>query len=271
VAYWHGQYYFGGVFQVLGCRKIVAFDGVDQWTPLGGGVGGNFIETVCGYGDSLYVGGFFQPGQDVQSPFIQLWDGESWKPFFSQVRFISTVRDMQVHEGALYISGIYHWLGDTTRYGLLRYDGRQLCSIGGNMPSGDNNKMAFFQNNLYLGTGPLFTPLPNEHVAYLPLAGLVPDTCVVITPTGMAEHGRLPSLALYPNPASDLLTVRVPDELGVGGTIELLDGLGRIVLRMPHIRQGEAHIPLDGVADGAYNVVFRHGVRTLYGRVIVAR
>ncbi|MCB0769319.1 MAG: hypothetical protein KDC00_02810 [Flavobacteriales bacterium] len=101
VEYWHDQFYFGGLFEGIGSPRIIAFDGVDQWSPVGDGVGGYYISTICGYGDSLYVGGFLQPGPNVQSTHVQLWDGNEWRPIFPQVEFLGAVRDIQVHEGVL--------------------------------------------------------------------------------------------------------------------------------------------------------------------------
>lgn len=58
--FWNNQYYFAGIFQALGSRKIIAFDGDSTWTPLGSGILGSHLNVVEGHGDSLYVGGFFQ-------------------------------------------------------------------------------------------------------------------------------------------------------------------------------------------------------------------
>ncbi|MBK9146466.1 MAG: T9SS type A sorting domain-containing protein [Flavobacteriales bacterium] len=270
VGYWQGSYYFAGTFNAFGSRKIVAFDGVDQWTPLGGGVGGNFIGTLCGYGDSLYVGGYFLPGGSVQSKHAQIWDGQSWRPFFPQVEFVGVVRDMQVYDGALYISGIHTWVGDTTWYGLLRYDGRELCSIGGPMPSGDNSMMAFFQNNLYLGISPQFVQLPGEYIAYLPLEGLVSDRCAEIIASVPEQHaaGRL---MLQPNPASDAVTVLIPEHFRGACTLQLLDELGRLVLTVTAYSQNSFLVPLNAVAAGHYTLVLRAGGEELRERLVVAR
>ena len=272
VAYWKGDHYFVGSFLLSnGARKAVRFDGVDQWTPLGDGVGGSWLATVCGFGDSLYVGGWLPPGTNVQSKNAQIWDGTDWRPFFPQVQFVGVVTDMQVHEGVLYVSGIYHWQGDTTWYGLLRYDGHQLCSIGGPMPGGDNMKMAFFQGNLYLGVGNLFAALPGERVAYLPLEGLVPDTCVTITHTGMAEQQEAQRLEVFPNPSHGDLQVRLPNSFTGRGEIMIVDKLGRQVQR--HVVQGHGGtaLPMHGLAAGMYSVVLTQGGRLWQGRFIVTQ
>lgn len=270
VAYWQGSYYFGGTFNAFGSRKIVAFDGVDQWTPLGGGVGGNFIETVCGYGDSLYVGGYFLPGGSVQSKHAQIWDGQSWRPFFPQVEFVGVVRDMQVYDGALYISGIHTWVGDTTWYGLLRYDGHELCSIGGYMPSGDNTKMAFFQGNLYLGISPLFEALPGEYIAYLPLEGLVPDRCVeIIASVTERTNGHL---ALRPSvAASGPVVIEWPHWAAGESEITVLDAMGRTVMRRRCSGALGCQLAADELVAGGYTVLLRSQQGHAVGRLLIVR
>ncbi len=271
VEYWQGQYYFGGIFNAFGSRKMVAFDGVDQWTPLGGGVGGNFVSTVCGYGDSLYVGGFFLPGPDVQSKHLQIWDGQAWHPFFPQVEFVGTVADMQVHEGALYIAGVHTWAGDTTWYGLLRYDGNQLCSIGGPMPSGDNGPMFFFQDNLYLGISPMFPSVPNEFVAYLPLDGLVPDTCVAVSSTAVSERHAQQRLIVLPNPATDHVTLRWPASIHGAMQLLLFDEVGREVFSQMVQGESDARLMLSPMAPGHYTLVLQGHDATLRGQLTIAR
>ncbi len=263
VAYWHGEYYFGGAFQAFECRKMVAYDGVDQWTPLEGGVGGNFVSTVCGFGDSLYVGGFFTGGSDVYSTHLQLWDGTSWQPFFPQVEYVGVVRDIQVYDGALYISGIYHWQGDNTWYGLLRYDGHQLCTIGGPMPSGDNSVMSFFQDDLYLGLGATFPGLEYEFIGRLPLEGLIPDTCVTVSPTGMAEAPGMGQgvLSIFPNPTTDVVWVQLPQGLDHGQLL-VHDSSGRLVLSRSFANTSRPDVRSGTLAQGSYTLTLVHdGVR----------
>lgn len=266
--YWQGQYYFGGVFNALDSRKIVAFDGVNQWSPLAGGVGGNNVSAVCGFGDSLYVGGFFLPGPDVQSKHLQIWDGVAWRPFFPQVEFVGRISDMQVHDGALYIDAVHTWAGDTTWYGLLRYDGHQLCSIGGPMPSGDNGPMTFFQDNLYLGVSPMFPAVPNEFIAYLPLDGLVPDRCVTISPTAVPELHSAQRLIIQPNPSEGYVQVTLPEGFASVALLRVMDKTGRLVQQL-HVQ--ERRIQVQGLADGVYSLEADAQGRVARGRVVVIR
>jgi hypothetical protein len=252
VEYWQGKFYFGGIFDAFGSPRIIAFDGVDQWTPVGSGVGGYFIESICGYGDSLYVSGFLQPGPNVQSTHIQLWDGSAWKPFFPEVEFVGATRDIQVHDGVLYVSGIHTWVGDDTWYGLLRYDGRELCSIGGPMPSGDNGEMLFFENFLYFAVGGTFTALPNEGVARLPLEGLVPDRCAIVGPTSILAHeGSTTRLTVFPNPVTLEATIDLPHG-SLFERIDLYDGSGRLIRTENGVWTTLLKAPVHDLESGLY-------------------
>lgn len=260
VEYWNGQYYFGGVFQTMGSRKVVAFDGVDQWSPLGGGVGGNFVRKVCGYGDSLYVGGYMLPGPDVASQHLQIWDGVQWLPFFDEVNVVGQTKDIEVHEGALYISGAFTFGSDTTMYGLIRYADNQICALGGYMSQG-GSQIAFLHDRVYMALPPSGNQLFYECIGYLDLDTVVPDTCVLVTPNGIQETIVDADLRVYPNPAWEWARVSVPDGLS-GQAWEVCDVLGR------RMETGVAHsleieLDLTGWPTGTYLLKFiGSGTRT---------
>lgn len=256
--YWHDQFYFGGAFQVLGSRKVVSFDGTATWSPLGGGVGGNFVSAMAGYGDSLYVGGFFHTGLNVRSTHLQIWDGTSWLPFFPQVEYYGTVVDIQVYDGVLYVAGIFHFAGETTWYDLLRFDGHELCAIGGPTPSGDNGEIEFFQGDLYMALGPTFEALPNENIGRLPLTGLVPDTCISVVQTGIHDAGEISPLRVSPNPAHDQLHVVHALSSCVG--LHVIDPVGRVVLDQT-CGPGSSIVRVGSLAPACYTVVLLDAVR----------
>ncbi|MBL7940787.1 MAG: T9SS type A sorting domain-containing protein [Flavobacteriales bacterium] len=265
VEYWHDQYFFGGIFSAFGCTRIVAFDGVNQWSGLGEGVGGYYIGNVCGYGDSLYVGGFLQDGPNVQSQHIQLWDGSAWKPFFPQVRFEGAVWDIQVHDGVLYVSGYHFWLGDPTGYGLLRYDGHQLCSIGGPV-GGDVGKIAFYHGDLYQSNN--YIPgLEQEWIGRLPLEGLVPDHCADVGPNAIRETAANQALTVYPNPASAQLSLQLPQGM-LTAQILVLDAIGRAVMERTVAPTDRPALTVQELPPGTYTVqCMANGVRYL-GRFV---
>jgi hypothetical protein len=251
--HWHDSYYFGGqITPFLGSRNIVAFDGGDQWMPLAQGIGGNHINSIRGFGDSLYVGGFFPPGPNVQSKHIQIWDGEAWYPFFPEVEFTSQVFDMEVYEDALWICGNFQFNPNGPVYAILRYDGHNLCAIGGPCPSGDNGGIAFFQNELYMAVGYGFPGLEFQRIARLPLDGLVPDECVEVT-TSTAEYSSDKRITPYPCPAQDFINLRIPDLKG-RAQVALRDALGRAA-EVPMTTSGDVlSLDLTGLASGCYSV-----------------
>ncbi|MBX2983368.1 MAG: T9SS type A sorting domain-containing protein [Flavobacteriales bacterium] len=263
--YWQGDYYFSGSIAVDDALGVIRFDGVDQWSALGEGVGGLWTSHIRGYGDSLYAGGFFQPGPQVQSQHIQLWDGQAWKPFFPQVEFISQVTDLQVHEGMLYIVGIYRFAGGSTTYGILRYDGHELCAIGGPMEA-DNTRLAFFKGDLYFGMTTIFPgPFYQEFIVKQPLESIVPDTCVSVPVVGMVEHAARSPLLLSPNPAKDILSVRT--ELMGLDRVELLNALGQLMLSLP-LHQGVVRIDVAHLPAATYIIRATGTGRSAYTRFI---
>ena len=253
--HWHGKFYFAGnTWGELGSSDIVAYDGDSTWSGVGGGMGSGWLRAVAGLGDSLYVGGYFFEGGNNLSTHVQIFDGSAWQPFFPQIEYFGQVWDIQTYHGALYVFGSYHFVGDTTSYGLLRFDGRELCAIGGNMPYGSSGHMAFFQNSLYL---PLFSEWPPDlawqWVGYLPLDGLVPDTCITISQTSVQERERA-VLQVYPNPASNTLTVT----FGNGQVLQeiyVLDMTGRIVYRTSAIGARSIQLDVASYPTGVYSIM----------------
>lgn len=261
--YWHDQYWFAGSFISGGARSVIAFDGVDQWTP-NWGPGGGWINAICGYGDSLYVGGWYPPGSDSESPMIQLWDGDQWQPFFNDLlEFHWQVFDIEVYHGALYVSGDFHFNDDPeTQYSLLRFDGHEVCAIGGVDTVGVNGQIAFFQGDLYMALGSEFTGLAFEYIGRLPLDGLVPDRCeaVMTTEFDVAPSG---AVRLSPNPTSEAVTISGLGDIR-GGFVQVLDVLGQALTPAMGIRSSSMLVDASGWPSGTYQVriVSDLGIRT---------
>lgn len=125
------------------------------------------------------------------------------------------------------------------------------------MPSGAQGKIAFFQNNLYMPQYSLYPGGDLEWVGYLPLDGLVPDTCITISQSSMQERERA-MLKVSPNPAEDQLTV----QWSAGGliqSIEVYDLTGRKVLEQGSVNAGVSIISIRELAPGMYTVSVRSG------------
>ena len=188
------------------------------------------------------------------SDLIQIWDGAAWHPFFpEQVEFVSQVFDMKVYDDALWICGNFQFTGDQTIYGILRFDGQQLCAIGGPINPTDNNAIAFFQNNLYMAVGYDFPGLEYEWIGRLPLEGLVPDECIDVT-TGIAAHaGSVHPISVFPDPASDHVTITGWPN-GREGIIDVLDLSGRKVIRSSRVNTPSFVIDIVALPVGCYSL-----------------
>jgi hypothetical protein len=254
--YWQGNYYFGGQISTLdvGSRNIVGYNGVDGWFPLAQGIGGNHIRSIRGYGDSLYVGGFFTPGNNVQSTHIQIWDGQAWHPFFPDlVVYSGQVFEMEVYEDALWILGTFQFISGGPTYAVLKFDGQQLCAIGGpEYNAGSGNTMAFFQGHLYKGMGTSHPGLENQKIGRLPLEGLVPDECYDVV-TAVAEPQGHSPITLFPNPVDGTLSVTGLGD-GRGGMIEVFDVFGKPIHVQRPITSPSTQVDLTGVLPGCYQL-----------------
>ena len=81
-------------------------------------------------------------------------------------------------------------------------------------------------------------------------------------------------LSLAPNPASDVLTLRLHRSIVATAVAELVDASGRVVLRQPLPAAADATavaLDVSALADGVYAVVVTEAGRTTTARVVVRR
>jgi Secretion system C-terminal sorting domain len=268
-AYWQNQYWFAGSFLSDGCRSVIGYDGDSTWTPTY--APGGWINAIAGFGDSLYAGGWFTESSASYSPMLSLYDGAEWNPFFpGEVSYFSQVYDVETYNGALYVSGLFTFVGDTVQYGLLRYDGHELCAIGGVMADGgDNGQIAFFQDHLYLAMATGFPGFVYEFIGRLPLDGLVPDRCVAVT-TGIHEASiQSGSLQFVPNPTHTSAQLILPKEFTGAGTISIYSTLGQLVHESRATVGTTISLDLRGMAPGLYHVVAQNETQRLAGKLVI--
>ena len=63
-------------------------------------------------------------------------------------------------------------------------------------------------------------------------------------------------IKVFPNPASNTVTIDLPDNFETGTTISIVDGLGRTTMEQ-QILQGQTVLDLSGFNSGMYRVVLR--------------
>ncbi|QKG58699.1 T9SS type A sorting domain-containing protein [Hymenobacter sp. BRD128] len=134
------------------------------------------------------------------------------------------------------------------------------------------NVMTRSGNNLYVagivGAGSTFgaltIPAPSGPRAFL--AALAPS--IEAGPLSTSKSASLPGLGLYPNPATNTATVRVPAGAGAA-TLTLVDGLGRLV-RTAQVPAGQDYaLKLSGLVPGMYAVQVWLGERLATQQLVV--
>ena len=95
--------------------------------------------------------------------------------------------------------------------------------------------------------------------------------CSVVITATRASAATRGGLELYPNPASETLRLRLPGTSAHAATIELLDGLGRVVrTRSATLSTTDAaQLDLRGLPAGLYAVRVRTAAGQYAGRVVV--
>jgi hypothetical protein len=94
-------------------------------------------------------------------------------------------------------------------------------------------------------------------------------TAVVSAPVSVVDEGAMAAVDVLPNPASDLMVVRLPGDREV--TITMVDAAGQDVMqRTVMAGTTEASVGIAGLAPGMYIVVVRgNGVAKTIPVVIV--
>jgi hypothetical protein len=133
--------YAGGQFTVAGvvsASHVAKWDGTN-WSPLGGGVGGNLsqVDALCVYDDgsgpALYAGGTFVVAGSVNASNIAKWNGTSWSPLGSGTD--NEVAALGVFDDgsgpALYVGGAFTTAGGVPVLSVAKWNGTTWSSLGG--------------------------------------------------------------------------------------------------------------------------------------------
>ncbi len=133
---------------------------------------------------------------------------------------------------------------------------------------GDNT--AYYYQN---GSWTAFSGTPG-HSVYISLA-ISPVMCQEIPDLGIFSPrtaGQQALLLLYPNPASDQITILPDDGILAGGTLHITDLAGKVVReRVYHPWQGSLHIPLAGLREGVYLVVLETPGKIYRNKLIIQK
>lgn len=229
----NGDLYVSGVFTYSGQpgnRHIIKYNGT-SWSSVGGGVQGSIssISSMAVYNNELYVGGYFKKADGNVGEVLMKWDGSNWKDAgWGNMYNNGNIWKLLVYKGKLYAFGNFSFTVDQPASKVAAFDGSSWCSysdtINGAIYSAD-----IYRDTIYIaGT---FANI-NSDTAKKLVAKLVTynnfNNCINI---GIKEITENSTIKIYPNPASDILTIKSEENDFENSLIEITNPLGQVVLK----------------------------------------
>ncbi|MFK7755597.1 MAG: T9SS type A sorting domain-containing protein [Flavobacteriales bacterium] len=252
--------YISGEF--YSCEGIIANDIMswngEEWQVLGTAVFSSVAAAITNmeiYQDELYVSGPFFRTSGNEGECIMKWNGEEWSDLGSGLTAngLNIIEDMVIVNDELYISGRFEEVGGIPAHNLAKWDGNQWCAISHDFTNTYITSVGVYQDEFYV-----YASTEDYSNRLWKWTGTA-TTCSEEF-NSISEQNKPSSLTLYPNPASDLLTITLPKQLHGLGTISITDGLGRTVEEFnQEIEAGsQMTIATLNLPKGLYTLKFRH-------------
>lgn len=218
---YNGKLVVAGLFKSvngLEVNNIAAWNGA-QWETMGSGTNGQVLALEV-WGDTLFAGGRFNDAGGKLTENMAKWHNNSWQGLKAAVD--QRITALKVYNGRLWVGGDFF----TPNRGILTYkDG--LFSI----PFAPNDGVGAFcvdGNSLIIGGN--FSAIDGQNFSLI----------ARYTEPGLSvETENSFSFMAYPNPVSEQLYFKIPDDEPV--QITIYDNLGKIV------KQG-VYMPMQGIA-----------------------
>jgi hypothetical protein len=254
IKFFNGELYVGGKFHdsLNNPMNIARYDG-NTWKSVGDGLTGSFagVNDMEIYNDELYVAGVFKKSEGNPDNNIARWDGEEWHEVGGGTAGIgngsSQIYDLHVYNNELYAAGIFSFAGGVPAQRIAKWDGQQWCGLGStfdNVISG----IGVYNNELYIGGG--FWTIDGDSILRIAkwIGGNYTDTCGAII--GVEENNiETFELEIYPNPATNLLTIKTN---AVGKAEYFIYDINGRKITQSSILNGQSVIDVSSFAKGLY-------------------
>jgi hypothetical protein len=259
LALYNGNLYAGGRFtDSLNNRKYIAkFDGTHWSIPGTGFAGGaDDVFDLEVYKNELYAGGSFSVADGNITNGIAKWNDTIWKPVGGGITgSYGFVNDLLLYNNKLYAGGTFDQMGGVRALSIAAWDGTNWCGLGDTTHIGVS-VLATINHNLFITTGTIWDGDTVNGVAQW-IGGSHVDTCGHVL-TGINEvQVNNESLNIYPNPASNQITIEFENLLQQNYLIEIRNVLGQIVYSetMKNISGKQTkNIDLSMIESGVYFV-----------------
>ncbi len=251
---YNGQRYVGGNFQHWNVPNDLALLNVDTWEEVGPGIQGDaWVNDLEVFDGKLWVAGEFFSAAGNAATGLMTWDGTQWADPFPQIESTAAGLELLVANDKLYFCGPFMAQGLPGVYRIAAYDGEHLCVIGTNE--------IFQVRSLAASPDTLFAYVypwewDRQNIGAWPLDAPA-DTCYTIVQSVQDDAAMYSgTLSVFPNPASNTITVRTT--LRRDAALWIVDPSGRM-LRSADVDPSDQEITLslEGLAAGCYQVVLR--------------
>ena len=201
------ELYIGGNFRFAGTEEV---NGLAKWDgSTWSGLDGGFNSTVYGLGvfeNDLFAGGSFTSASGTTLNRIAKWNGSSWEsPGFGFIEnsaqdfiFVHTLEEI---DNELFIGGglkkiRYDDQTEEICNGIVSFNGSELNTFEGGVPGNDIEAVAKSPDNELLFGGGVFG------------AGFTG----ILSPNSFEQKEEI-KLSIYPNPASDFISVATTEPI----------------------------------------------------------
>jgi hypothetical protein len=246
-------------------HKVARFDGT-YWHDIAGGVNGT-VYSLFVDGNNLYVGGTCteaQYGDLVVPNNIAFYDGNQWNAIGEFEEIGNTIHAIAIYRGQIYVGGVITLNGIPLKT-LAYFDGVHWNAVPG---SEDMNErvscLQVYKDELYIGGR--FDIAGGLEVPGIVRYYLHPDSVQWGVPDHVIEHEKL-DFTVYPNPASDELTVEFDEN--VTGELLLTDISGKEIFRESIGNRKRVQIPLSTFPRGMIVVSVIRGGRFVASKKVV--
>lgn len=240
VAIYNDEIYVSGNFgsSQPGYDDLLHWNG-SEWAPVGGGFYGGLmaVANLEVYDGQLIVAGSMSTDESDNNPGtgIVAWNGLDWFDYLGgiddpQSTSWTGITGLTVYDDKIYIFGPFNVAGGVIAHGIAFWSVDHWCAFEDTFDSGDAESYPFggifFQDSLYV-FGYFFAISGNNQIQAIAkyLGG---DICEV---SGMADTKYETDFLIFPNPASDVLSISGMDVQYID-KLTILNSIGQCILEI---------------------------------------
>ncbi len=242
IAYYKGEFYFGGNFMGKYGNDIIRFSGT-EWKDVGGGLkGDSWVRDFEIYNGELYVAGEFKQLTGNPSDHVIRWDGTNWKPVGGGVNYQAW--DLIKFKDNLFVCGAFDEAGGIDANVIAKWEGKEWCGYRNDFVNTVSD-LAVYNDSLVVANG-YFGPPSKDQVNILTDIHQT-NRCGVID--GFSEID-VSDFKIYPNPVLAELVIEgsgTPQETDY----KLINMQGQ-VLRSGNFLQLKFTINIEELVPGIY-------------------